>query len=603
MSELGFSVESSYLSGLVNRIDLHQIPFSERGSRLLVYREGDCLAIRLAERWVKLNNQLSAYRKRPPILDQLTLLDDQGNPLAWQATSYPHCLVLSGSHLGSPGRDSVIYFLDPETLMINLPKAVIGLRFQARMDQAILDRRGGVLRMMGELRRNLAYTTNARILENLVGSSNGDYLSISLKLDATAGNRALLLNITPRLGFNRWIPDPRAALKRAEKTWHEWFAAVPEVKKEYQEQYYYAWWIMRMGLLSPRYFTTREVMAPSKSYYIGSWQWDNFFHALAYRHIDAKLAQDQLRILLDHQREDGMIPDAIHDEGTVTHLDFPVTADVTKPPLIAWAAWKLYELDHDREFLDEIYGPIVKWNRWWFEKNDLDGNGLCEYQHPFSSGLDDSPLWDAGMPVESPDLNTYLCLQQDTLARIAREINLPEDAKLWRERSQKMVEQMLRWMWDPVQGVFWASHLGKRVEVLTPVSLLPLLTGQMPADISRRLVDHLKNPTEFWVRYPVPSVAMNYPQFDPEQMWRGPTWVNINYLLIEGLFRSGYKQLGQELRQQTLKMLAEQKDLCEYYHPIRGEKPPKAAPIFGWSAALFIDMAIQASQQESKPTT
>jgi len=41
--------------------------------------------------------------------------------------------------------------------------------------------------------------------------------------------------------------------------------------------------------------------------------------------------------MLDHQRDDGMIPDAIHDEGTVTHLNVPVDADVTKPPLLAWS--------------------------------------------------------------------------------------------------------------------------------------------------------------------------------------------------------------------------------------------------------------------------
>ena len=195
--------------------------------------------------------------------------------------------------------------------------------------------------------------------------------------------------------------------------------AAPPWWKQYRAQYYYAWWVMRAGLISTRFYTTREAMTPSKIHYVGVWQWDAYFHALAYRHVDKRLAQDQLRILLDHQREDGMIPDAVHDEGIVTHLAFPVDADVTKPPLLAWAAWKLYEQDGDREFLDEIYEPIVRWNNWWFENNDPDGNGLCEYQHPYSSGLDDSPLWDDGMPVELPDLNTYLCLQQEALAKIA----------------------------------------------------------------------------------------------------------------------------------------------------------------------------------------
>jgi len=33
-------------------------------------------------------------------------------------------------------------------------------------------------------------------------------------------------------------------------------------------------------------------------------------------------------------------------------------------------------------------------------------------------------------------------------------------------------------------------------------------------------------------------------------------------------------------------------DIFEYYHPFTAEKPPKAAPMFGWSAALFIEMAL-----------
>jgi glycogen debranching enzyme len=388
-------------------------------------------------------------------------------------------------------------------------------------------------------------------------------------------------------------------MEAAARRWEEWFSAAPSVLPSYEQQYHYAWWIMRVGLLSTRYYTTREVMTPSKTYYIGSWQWDNFFHALAYRHVDSRLAQDQLRILVDHQREDGMIPDAVHDEGTVTHLDFPVEADVTKPPLLAWAVWKLYEYDHDREFLDEMYGPMVKWNDWWFDKNDLDGNGLCEYQHPFSSGLDDSPLWDEGMPVESPDLNTYLCLQQEALAKIAREIGQDDEAQLWSQRAETMADRLVRFEWDERKGIFWASHLGKRINVLTPFNLFPLITGRIPQKIMERLVAHILDPEEFWSRYPLPTVALNHPKFDPFQMWRGPTWANINYLMIEGLFRSGYPDLARKLRHLTLELLSGREDFFEYYHPLTGENPPKAASIYGWSAALFIDMAIQATREAS----
>ena len=258
----------------------------------------------------------------------------------------------------------------------------------------------------------------------------------------------------------------------------------------------------------------------------------------------------------------------------------------------------MYETDHDREFLDEIYEPIVRWNNWWYDNNDTDGNGLCEYHHPYSSGLDDSPLWDDGMPVESPDLNTYLCLEQEALSNIARILGLPQDSELWASRADKQAERMIRLRWDESAGLFWAMRNETRVDVRTPFSLFPLITGRMPSDIAGRLVARLTDKHQFWTQYPIPTVAHDDPKFEPLVMWRGPTWVNINYLLIEGLQRSGYPVLARELRDRTLEMIMGQDDIYEYYNPDTGKAPPAAASTFGWSAAIFIDLAIQASKDK-----
>jgi glycogen debranching enzyme len=88
---------------------------------------------------------------------------------------------------------------------------------------------------------------------------------------------------------------------------------------------------------------------------------------------------------------------------------------------------------------------------------------------------------------------------------------------------------------------------------------------------------------------------MTQETFSPLKMWRGPTWVNVNYLLIEGLMRSGYHDLARELRSRTLNLLMLHNDIVEYYSPLTGEVSPKAAGTFGWSAALFIDLALQAT--------
>jgi putative isomerase len=591
---MNMNVNSEYLNLLKDRINLHQIPFSERGSRLLIFESDGQLTFRLAERWFKREGQLSAYRKRPPLIDQWVFTDEQGHPLAIRLTTYPHRIDVE-TRLGTFS----IAFVDIETVMITLPQAHCTIKFNANLDKIQTDRRGGILRLTGDIRRNVAYTTNARLISHATAPLGTENQSVHLHMDASDGGKALLLNITPRLGFNRYIPEIDKVMNDAEQRWHQWFARAPQVEEEYRAQYYYAWWIMRAGLISTRFYTTREAMTPSMIHYVGVWQWDAFFHALAYRHVEKHLAQDQIRIVLDHQREDGMIPDAIHDEGTVTRLNFPVDADVTKPPLIAWAAYKLYEMDGDHEFLDEIYEPIVRWNNWWFEHNDTDGNGLCEYQHPFSSGLDDSPLWDDGMPVEAPDLNTYLYLQQESLAKIASVIGKDDDAALWRGRAEAMAQRLRELAWDEESGFFWARRNGSRVNVRTPFNLFPLITGRMPAEITDRLVTHLTDERQFWTRYPVATVAMDDPTYTPGKMWRGPTWVNVNYLLIEGLQRSGYTDLARELRRRTLDLINSRDDIYEYYDPVSGENPPSAASMFGWSSAVFIDLAIEAAREKN----
>ena len=587
-----------FLALLRNRIDLSRIPFSDRSARIMLFRgrqppapgepPAGFFTIRLAERWEKQKAQVGHYRARRPVIDDLVFIDANGNPLPFELTTYPHEVIFD-----TPAGRVRMCFADAETLFFALPPGLIGMRFRVHATRGNTDRRGGTFRCT----RNVAYTTNARLLSNEIVSIDEATLQAAFVTES-AGGAGVLFNLTPRLGFNRALPDASLILDAAARRWRDWFAAAPRVDARFESQYYYAWWIMHAGLISPRYYMTREGMTPSKIHYVGVWQWDACFHALAYRYVDPRLAEDQIRLVLDHQRDDGMIPDAVHDEGIVTHLDQPISADVTKPPIIAWTAWRLYETLGNREFLDEVYEPLVRWNRWWFEKNDFNGDGLCQYNHPYSSGLDDSPLWDGGMPVESPELNTYLCLQMEALSRIAGAIGLPDDAQRWRESADEVARLMIDRMWDERAGVFWALRDEQPIRILTPFSLYPLWTGRLPRRITDRLIAHLTDPGEFWTRYPIPTVALSDPHHDPEQMWRGPAWVNINYLFIEGLIRCGRSDLAADLRDRTLDLVMQRDDIHEYYHPETGAPPLKAAPIFGWTSAVFIDLAIKASNGE-----
>jgi glycogen debranching enzyme len=584
---------SSLLNLLRNRIDITQVPFSDRGSRLLVYQVPghSRLLVRLAERLTELQPGLDTYRRRRPFIHRLSLVDEAGEQLDFEeVVTAPHALRFR-TRLG----DFQLVFQDEHVLALGLPHRVTaGIRFRVSPQFWEETESGGVFKAV----RNLAYASNGKCIRNRITPKGGGYV-VEFVVESE-GDGAITLTIGGRPDPSNQVLPFSVAYSAAEERWRSWFAHVPAVAECYRLTYAYAWWIMANNLISPQGRVTYEAMTPSKMNYVGLWLWDSALHALAYRHVDPELARNQIRAMIAHQLSDGMLPDAVYDEGIVAELDHPIRAEVTKPPILAWAALKLHETAPDLDFLREIYVPLVRWNAWWFSMNDDDVDGLAQYNHPYSSGLDDSPLWDYGMPVESPDLNTYLCVQMGSLAMIAEALGMDAEGAMWRRRASAIVRRMIADFWDEGAGLFRALHDEGPIPVSTPFNLYPLWTGQLPEEICDRLIDHLTNPEEFWGEYIVPTVARNDPHYDPARMWRGPVWANINYFLIEALQQVGRADLARTLRDRTLELVMQHPSIYEYYNSETGERPKRAADIFGWTAAVFIDLAIQAAREEGK---
>ena len=150
-------------------------------------------------------------------------------------------------------------------------------------------------------------------------------------------------------------------------------------------------------------------------------------------------------------------------------------------------------------------------------------------------------------------------------------------------------EAALEQLWDESAGQYFSrsfvSH--KLIEEPTIATLLPLYAGSITKDRAAHLVQLLKRRRLFSTSWPVPSVPLTSSYFDPYKYWQGPTWVNTNWLIIDGLKRYGYHDEAKVLADKTLQLLA--KSGCyEYFSPLNGD--PAGAANFSWTAALAIDL-------------
>jgi glycogen debranching enzyme len=124
----------------------------------------------------------------------------------------------------------------------------------------------------------------------------------------------------------------------------------------------------------------------------------------------------------------------------------------------------------------------------------------------------------------------------------------------------------------------------------TIASLMPLYAGTISKERAVKLVKVLSNDNAFWLKHPLPSVPKNVRGFDPNRYWQGPTWINTNWLIIDGLTRYGFDKEASALKASTIEMMREN-GIWEYYNSLTGEG--LGIRDFAWSAALAIDLLEQ----------
>lgn len=394
----------------------------------------------------------------------------------------------------------------------------------------------------------------------------------------------------------------------------EWMARCPQVESTRQAMVDLCWWVLGNNTLRLLGDEQGPVVVPSKLGYVGLWQWDAYFIALGLRHGDPELARTQLDVALRHARPTGQLPDVVHDHGVLDssanlppgdlenlrRLGSPTLdgaeVPLTKPPLTALTLDRLSR-ELGTEVIDAHLETVLAAQRWWFTHSDPGATGWPAYLHPYSSGLDDSPVFDHNAILRSPDLAAYLVGQDRLLASWLTEHGRTEEAQECRQRADRL-RLLLEERWDAERELFVLPGENSAVTTRSILNLIALLIPELRPDIRESLIAQITDPARFGGQWLLPTVARDDPDFSPERMWRGPIWVNTAWLVIQGLRVQRKDELADRVTENVLDLVMHAGGPSEYFNPDAGRKARTATVLFGWSSALFVEMAAERAQRD-----
>jgi hypothetical protein len=197
---------------------------------------------------------------------------------------------------------------------------------------------------------------------------------------------------------------------------------------------------------------------------------------------------------------------------------------------------------------------------------------------------------DRSVLVEDLAFNALLIAANDALTTIAEDLETTVDPALAARIEATRVA--FAELWDEPTGQYYsrARTTGRLIKLPTVATFLTLLAHLPSGAHEERLLALLGDESRFWPRHPVPSVPIDARQFDADRYWRGPTWINTNWLVVEGLRRTGHPDVASELRRRTLDLVAHS-GFAEYFSALDGEG--YGAPEFSWTAALVLDLIVR----------
>ncbi len=189
------------------------------------------------------------------------------------------------------------------------------------------------------------------------------------------------------------------------------------------------------------------------------------------------------------------------------------------------------------------------------------------------------------LTMEDLTFNCILIRNNQHLKEIARTIGRDLPAEL--ATSIHQAERALEQLWDAETKQYYSRNYASQqlVKLPTIASLMPLYAGCVSKERAAELAKQMRSKA-YTTAFPVPTVPTSSEWFHPMMYWQGPTWLNTNWLLADGLERYGFKDEAKKIRDKSVAMVTKS-GFYEYFSPL--DATPAGTDNFSWTAALIID--------------
>jgi hypothetical protein len=288
-----------------------------------------------------------------------------------------------------------------------------------------------------------------------------------------------------------------------------------------------------------------------------------------------------------------------------------------------------------------LYKAALRSHRWWLRARDPEGIGLVSILHPWESGSDNSPAWDAAL-ARVPTATATAIRRKDTshidpamrprdedyqrfihlvdvyrdcgwdparqwaaapfrvadvqmtgiLARATQDL-IPLSGRLGTPDETEELKRMHAYLVRGLTGR-WRQHLarfvsldlvsGEDIEAPTQAGFVPLVAVSLDHGQRAAVTAEMARWLDGMV-VGLPSTAPYSPAFEPKRYWRGPVWAVVNWLVSDGLRMNGADDLARRIQQMTVGAI-ERAGFCEYFDPTTGEG--LGGDAFSWTAAAYL---------------